>query len=319
MENFLYLLIPLCAGWLLDKRFGDPPKLPHPIVFFGHLIASGERKFNHGDRRFWKGTVMSVALIAGTFLFSLVICSMFCTKNIGTLQFWIYLVVASILVFYCLAGKTLMKEVREVFRACDRSLEDVRRQVSRIVGRDTSNLSEQEVRTAALETLAENMSDGVIAPLFWYMLLGVPGMLTYKMINTLDSMIGYRNKRFIMFGRFAAHIDDFANYIPARLTAVLMVLVSGEWSLFPFVIKYGKNHLSPNSGYPEAALAGILNCRFGGPHDYFGETVDKPYIGKNNRLLTTQDMSRAIKNAQYTEFLAIIICIVILCCCFLSV
>jgi adenosylcobinamide-phosphate synthase len=206
-----------------------------------------------------------------------------------------------------------MKEVCEVFRACDRSLEDGRRQVSRIVGRDTSNLSGQEVRTAALETLAENMSDGVIAPLFWYMLLGIPGMLTYKMINTLDSMIGYRNERFIMFGRLAAYIDDFANYIPARLTTILMILVSGKWSLFPFVFKYGKNHLSPNSGYPEAALAGILNCRFGGPHDYFGETVDKPYIGTNDRILTTADLSVSIRNAQYMEMLAIIICITLLC------
>ncbi|MDR0574691.1 MAG: adenosylcobinamide-phosphate synthase CbiB [Tannerella sp.] len=313
MEKFLYLLIPLCAGWILDKQFGDPSILPHPVVFFGRMIASGEQKFNHGDRRFWKGAMMSVTLIAGTFLFSLVICSMLSAKIIGTLQLWIYIIVASIFVFYCLAGKTLMKEVREVFHACDRSLENGRRQVSRIVGRDTSNLSGQEVRTAALETLAENMSDGVIAPLFWYMLLGIPGMLAYKMINTLDSMIGYRNERFIMFGRLAARIDDFANYIPARLTALLMILVSGKWSLFPFVFKYGKNHLSPNSGYPEAALAGILNCRFGGPHDYFGETVDKPYIGANDRILATQDMKNAIRNAQYTELLAIIICIAVLC------
>ncbi|MDR2915630.1 MAG: cobalamin biosynthesis protein, partial [Tannerella sp.] len=104
MENFLYLLIPLCAGWLLDKRFGDPSKLPHPIVFFGHLIASGEQKLNHGENRFWKGAMTSVTLIAGTFLSSFIICSMLSTKNIGTLQFWIYIIVASILVFYCLAG-----------------------------------------------------------------------------------------------------------------------------------------------------------------------------------------------------------------------
>lgn len=163
-----------------------------------------------------------------------------------------------------------------VFEAADRSLEEGRRQVARIVGRDTSGLTDTEVRTAALETLAENLSDGVIAPLFWYLLLGVPGMLAYKMVNTLDSMIGYRNERYRAFGCFAARLDDVANYLPARLTAFLMVLVTGRLSLLRFVFRYGPRHASPNSGYPEAALAGILDCRFGGPHQYFGEWVYKP-------------------------------------------
>jgi adenosylcobinamide-phosphate synthase len=144
------------------------------------------------------------------------------------------------------------------------------------------------------------------------MLLGVPGMVTYKMISTLDSMIGYRTERYLLFGRFAAVIDDFANFIPARLTAVLMIAVSGKWSLFPFIIKHGKRHPSPNSGYPEAALAGILNCRFGGPHRYFGETVDKPHIGTNERTLTLKDLDTAVKNARRTEILAVIICITVL-------
>lgn len=174
------------------------------------------------------------------------------------------LTVQILLIFYCLAGTTLVREVRMVFKAVDRSLEEGRMQVARIVGRDTSALSEQEVRTAALETLAENLSDGVVAPLFWYLLLGVPGMLAYKMVNTLDSMVGYKNERYRRFGCFAARLDDVANYIPARLTAFLMVLVSGRLSLFAFVGRYGSQHASPNSGYPEAALAGILNCRFGG-------------------------------------------------------
>ena len=145
-----------------------------------------------------------------------------------------------------------------VFEAVDRSLEEGRKQVARIVGRDTSELSAQEVRTAALETLAENLSDGVIAPLFWYILLGVPGMLAYKMVNTLDSMIGYRNERYRDFGCFAARLDDVANYIPARLTAFLMILAfprGGFWNLLKFVGMYGNQHASPNSGYPEAALA----------------------------------------------------------------
>ena len=199
--------------------------------------------------------------------------------------------------------------MRQVFLALDRSLEEGRTQVARIVGRDTSELSAQEVRTAALETLAENLSDGVIAPLFWLAILGVPGMLAYKMVNTLDSMIGYKTERYKDFGCWAAHIDDVANYIPARLTALLMILSSGSLhsSLFTFVWRYGRKHASPNSGYPEAALAGILNCRFGGPHYYFGELFDKPYIGENDRELTTEDMKKAVRVNRTAEVMMVVL------------
>lgn len=223
------------------------------------------------------------------------------------------MVLQVLLIFYCLAGTTLVREVRMVFLAVDRSLEEGRRQVARIVGRDTSELSAQEVRTAALETLAENLSDGVVAPLFWYLLLGVPGMLAYKMVNTLDSMIGYRNERYRRFGCFAARLDDVANFIPARLTAFLMVVVSGRLSLLGFVARYGSQHASPNSGYPESALAGILNCRFGGPHNYFGEEVWKPYIGDNERPLTTEDMHTAIRINRRAEGLMILLVLASFC------
>jgi adenosylcobinamide-phosphate synthase len=205
--------------------------------------------------------------------------------------------------------------VQQVFFAVDRSLAEGRKQVARIVGRDTTELSAPDVRTPALETLAENLSDGVIAPLFWFALLGVPGMLAYKMVNTLDSMIGYKTERYKDFGCWAAHIDDIANYIPARLTALLMILseklrINGgekKTSLFTFVRKYGRCHASPNSGYPEAALAGILNCRFGGSHYYFGQLFDKPYIGDNERELTTADMKKAVRINRTAEILMSVI------------
>ena len=212
-----------------------------------------------------------------------------------------------LIIFWCLAGTTLIREVRQTFLAVDRSIAEGRKQVARILGRDTSELTAQEIRTAALETLAENLSDGVIAPLFWLGIGGVPGMLAYKMVNTLDSMIGYRTDRYRNFGCFAAHLDDVANYIPARLTAFLMVLASGRLSLLGFVMKYGPKHASPNSGYPEAALAGILNCRFGGPHTYFGELFDKPYIGENERPLTTKDMRVSIRINRVAECFAIML------------
>ena len=145
----------------------------------------------------------------------------------------------------------------------------------------------------------------MIAPLFWLALLGVPGMLAYKMVNTLDSMIGYRTERYREFGCWAAHIDDIANFIPARLTAVLMVMAVGKPQLLKFVWRNGRNHASPNSGYPEAALASILDCRFGGPHYYFGELFDKPFIGENDRQLTTADMKKAVRVNRTAEVLMV--------------
>ncbi|NDV82009.1 adenosylcobinamide-phosphate synthase CbiB [Bacteroides sp. 51] len=306
ITTILYIVFPLLIGWVLDKIFGDPSRLPHPIVGFGKLIAWGEHRFNKGMHKVLKGGLWAGFLILMIFTLSALF-----LYGMASISFWLYLAISSILIFYCLAGTTLIREVRMVFQAVDRSLEEGRKQVGRIVGRDTSALSAQEVRTAALETLAENLSDGVIAPLFWYLLLGTPGMLAYKMINTLDSMIGYKNERYLLFGRIAAYIDDFANYIPARITAWLMVIVSGKWSLMQFVRKYGRQHASPNSGYPEAALAGILNCRFGGPHDYFGESVYKPYIGENERALTTRDMKKAMRVNQRTEIVMMLIIIAI--------
>ena len=237
---------------------------------------------------------MAIVLITATYAVGLII-----NCKLSIINF--------LIVFYCLAGTTLIREVRAVFLALDRSLDEGRKQVAHIVGRDTSELSAQEVRTAALETLAENLSDGVIAPLFWFAVLGVPGILAYKMVNTLDSMIGYKTDRYRDFGCWAAHIDDIANYIPARLTALLMVIAAGKPQLTRFVWQNGRNHASPNSGYPEAALAGILDCRFGGPHYYFGELFDKPYIGENERPLTTTDMQTAIRVNRITEILMMIV------------
>lgn len=286
----LVKILPFLGGWLADRLVGDPEGWPHPVVWFGKVIAAGEKEWNKGDDRVTKGAVFSVLLIVLTYA----ICR------------WLLLVTAKIHpyaalwltgigVFYCLAGKTLIKEVKAVFDAVDRSTEEGRLQVSRIVGRDTSQLSPQEIRTAALETLSENLSDGVIAPMFWFMLAGLPGMMAYKMVNTLDSMIGYKNERYANFGRVAAQIDDVVNFIPARITAYLMLAVSGHWDKRAFVHRFGPAHASPNSGYPEAALAAILDCRFGGTHDYFGQPVEKPYIGTNARPLTTEDMRIAIQ------------------------
>ena len=332
MTNPFSLLI----GWLLDLFFGDPQKLPHPIVWFGKMIAACEHQYNKGTHRKLKGALIAIGLILFVFATTWML-----RKILGIFALFIFdgtreqvyqipillYIFDALAIFYCLAGTTLIREVREVFLALDRSLEEGRKQVARIVGRDTSELSAQEVRTAALETLSENLSDGVIAPLFWLAILGTPGMLAYKMVNTLDSMIGYKTERYRDFGCWAAHIDDIANYIPARLTALLMLLYSppklggvrGGLNRLKFVLKYARNHASPNSGYPEAALAAILDCRFGGPHYYFGELFDKPYIGTNDRPLTTDDMKTAVRVNRMAEVLMVILTVAACLFAFLSI
>lgn len=300
MELVIYSVVGLLIGFGLDQLFGDPEKLPHPIVGFGNIIAFGEKRLNKGKYLFAKGVFMTIVLI--TFIY----CTTYLFINITINYNHIFnSLLTAIIVFYCLSARTLRSEVRQVFEALEQSTETGRKQLSRIVGRDTATLQPQHIRSAALETLAENLSDGVIAPLFWFGLLGAPGMLTYKMINTLDSMIGYKNDRYFYFGKFAARLDDVANYIPARITAVLMLLVTTDLSKISFVLKNGSHHSSPNSGYPEAALAAILNCRFGGPNSYFGKIVDKPFIGNNDRLLVLDDMQSAVKINRYCEIIMV--------------
>lgn len=302
---YLSKIIPFLGGWLGDRILGDPEGWPHPVVAFGKTISYVEKKWNQGNDRALKGTLSAIALIAGVFILCLVILNW-----ANRIHPYLETILIGIGVFYCLAGKTLVKEVKAVFEAVDRSTEEGRQQVGRIVGRDTTSLSPQEIRAAALETLAENLSDGVIAPMFWFALLGLPGMMAYKMVNTLDSMIGYKNERYIDFGRTAARLDDIANYIPARITAWLMLAVSGNLHKMDFVKRFGPAHASPNSGYPESALAAILDCRFGGTHDYFGKPVEKPYIGTNERTFTTDDMLIAIQINNNTELaMGLLVCL----------
>ena len=330
--RMLPYLLPLLVGVVLDMLLGDPVWLPHPVVGFGKMISFGEKRLNKGSRRMAKGAVWALFCIVFVYVTTDLAISYF-PQWVDRLVVFVFgqdsiphvfvqqgvgVLISSVLVFYCLAGKTLLREVRQVFEAVDESLEKGRRQVARIVGRDTSELSAQEVRTAALETLAENMSDGVVAPLFWYLLLGVPGMMAYKMINTLDSMIGYRTERYRQFGCWAARIDDVANYVPARLTATLLVF-SYTWfysnrgergslkHLLNFVAYYSRCHASPNSGWPESALAGILDCRFGGPHHYFGEYFYKPFIGDNPRPLTTGDMRLSLRLSFIAEVMMVVL------------
>lgn len=296
MGTTLVLLFALLLGFLLDRFLGDPESLPHPVVAFGKAISFLEKRCNRGSFRLVKGALCSIFLVAAVYAISF-----FLDKSFREFSLIALFLFNGLVVFFCLAGLTLRNEVRMVFEALNVSTDKGRSQLSRIVGRDTSALSPQQIRTGALETLSENLSDGVIAPLFWFALLGGPGMLSYKMINTLDSMIGYKNDRYILFGRFAARLDDVANYIPARLTALIMLLVSNKLPKISQVFQYGKKHTSPNSGYPESALAAILDCRFGGPNYYFGKLVEKPFIGTNPKNLGDEDLRIALQVNRRSE------------------
>lgn len=296
------LICTLWPAYLLDRLLGDPTWLPHPVVGFGKAIGFFEKRWNRGRGRFWKGMAASLLLTSGSYLATRAV---LWAAETGVSP-WLRWGLSVVLAFFCLAGTTLIREVRETFHAVDRSIEEGRRQVGRIVGRDTSSLSRHEVEAAALETLSENLSDGVIAPLVYFCLGGVPLMMAYKMVNTLDSMTGYRNERYRDYGCFAARMDDVVNWVPARLTALVMLAVTCRWRLVPTVWSEGKRHLSPNSGYPEAALAAILDCRFGGAHVYFGEVVEKPYIGRHDRPFCLADMERAVCVNRRSEMAVIV-------------
>lgn len=308
----LEYIYPFVIGFVLDAFFGDPRLIPHPVVLFGKLISFFDKKFNLGSNIKVKGGVVAVSLILiSFFLFwvPLKVLWLFATPA--------YYFFSAFFVFQGLANHCLIKET---FRVCTElsknGLEAGRKRLSYIVGRDTSELNAQQIRTACLETLSENLSDGVIAPMFYYAIGGVPLMFAYKMINTLDSMIGYKTERYKQFGFFAAKIDDLFNYVPARITAILMVLVSVSFRGFLFIFKYGNKHSSPNAGYPESALAGILNCRFGGPNMYFGTLVVKPYIGTNEKLIEMKDLRKAIAVNMASSI--VFLCVVVSCLLFVD-
>ena len=272
----------LLSAFLLDLAVGDPPWFPHPVVLMGKFISRGESLLWTGKawRDFISGMVLSLALIAlavGTawaLLYSLTF-----------LPPWIAFILAAGVASTTLATRGLLDAITRIETPLrSGNLVKARENLAHIVGRDTAALNEDKILRASLESLAENTSDGIVAPLFYLFLGGIPLAMAYKAVNTLDSMVGYRTERYFYFGKFAARLDDLANFIPARLTALLMVIATFLVRLNPGLAlrvlrRDHANHLSPNAGYPEAALAGALGIRLGGPSVYFGKEVWKPYLG----------------------------------------
>lgn len=301
------------GGFLLDAVFGDPAWLPHPVVLMGRCITALE---NHLRTALPKtpqgelvgGGVVAAALPLGTLAVTGLACHLAAALRpaLGL----------ALQMFWCaqaLAAKGLVQESRNVYRELVKGdLPAARRAVARIVGRDTQALTAEGVTKAAVETVAENASDGVIAPLFYMLIGGAPLALTYKAINTMDSMLGYKNEKYLYFGRCAAKLDDAANWLPSRLAALLWVAAAaltgnsarGAWRIWR---RDRHNHASPNSAQTESACAGALGVQLAGPAYYFGEYYDKPTIGDPLRPIEPQDILRANRMMYAESVLALVI------------
>jgi len=275
----------LVAAFLLDLAVGDPRWLPHPVVSMGKVISHGEALLRTGNPRrdFLAGMALSFVVIVLSALSAWALVALF-----HLLPFWLSFIATSALASTTLATRGLIDAVRRIeapLRAGDLTI--AREKLSHIVGRETAHLNQDKVLRASLESLAESTCDGIVAPLFYLFVGGVPLAMAYKAVSTLDSMIGYRTERYFYFGKFAARLDDVANYVPARLTAGFMIIATLALRLQParalrITRRDYANHLSPNAGYPEAALAGAFGIRLGGPSIYFGKEVHKPYLGDDS-------------------------------------
>ena len=301
----------LLIGLVLDLLLGDPENLPHPVILIGKYISFCEKRVRaqaKGDSKELRRG--SVWLTASTCALAMAVtaCILFLASLVG---FWVYVVVSGVLSWTCLAAKSLSKEARGVAKALDISLDAGRKQVARIVGRDTAALSEAEVAAAAVETVAENTTDGVVSPMI-YLFLGGPVLaMGFKAASTLDSMVGYLDEKYRDIGWSGARLDDILNYIPARLSGLLMCLsaclcgkdLDGK-NAFRIMKRDHANHLSPNCAWTESAAAGALHIRLGGTHEYFGKTIEKPSIGDGDRPIETEDILRTCRLMVGTEFLA---------------
>ena len=313
-------LMACIAGMALDAIFGDPVWLYHPVRIIGNWISILEkwlRGFCKNDEKkeriagcvLWFGVVIASVGIPWGLLYL-----------VGKVSFWLQFALETFWCYQLLAGKCLKDESRKVYvRLVNHNLEGARHAVSMIVGRDTGNLSEAGVTKAAVETVAENTSDGVIAPLIFMLIGGAPLGFFYKAVNTMDSMVGYKNEKYLHFGRAAAKLDDVMNFLPARISALLMVgtaFISGKsyngkqaWHIWR---RDNRKHASPNSAQTESVCAGALGIQLAGDASYFGKVVKKPYIGDPTRAVEPEDIRRTNRLMNRTAWICEILCLGIL-------
>lgn len=290
---------------IVDFFVGDPYSFPHPVKLMGGLISFEDKlayKMTKNKKALkFLGLIIVLINISLSFFIPYYLLKIIKPYKI------VFSVINIYLIYTCIAAKCLDYEAMKVDEALNKGLHQARERLSYIVGRDTKSLTEDEIIKATIETVAENTSDGVIAPLLYVIFLGAPGGLAYKMVNTMDSMLGYMNERYIDLGYFPAKVDDIFNYIPARITGILMCI----GSIFRFDVRNGfkimirdrKNHKSPNASYPEGATAGLLNIQLGGDNIYHGKIVEKPTIGDKVKDVKKSDIKRTIEIMYRSEIL----------------
>lgn len=321
MEHILtYHMIAFVCGFVLDLVFGDPHALPHPIRLIGTLIAGLEKKLlklqmRDEKKEFYKGILLVVLVLFSTGAVAALVL---------VVAYWLHpvagIVIESVMTYQILATKCLKDESMKVYQSLnEQGLEAGRVAVSMIVGRDTNVLDETGVVKAAVETVAENTSDGVIAPML-YTALGGPVLgFVYKAVNTMDSMVGYKNDKYLYFGRVAAKLDDVVNFIPARISAYLMIAaayIGGKAfdgkQAYRIYKRDRRNHASPNSAQTESVCAGALGIQLAGDASYFGKVVKKPYIGDAHRAVEREDIVRVNRLMYVTAVISEVLCLVIM-------
>lgn len=306
-------LVALVMGYILDLIFGDPYWMPHPVRFIGNLISILEkviRRFMPKTKRgeYIGGIILTVMVVSISMVIPLVIILM--AKSINT---YLALTVETFMCYQILATKSLKVESMKVYDELEKNdLPSARKAVSMIVGRDTKDLTFSGVAKAAVETVAENTSDGIIAPMIFIAIGGAPMGFFYKAINTMDSMVGYKNEKYMNFGRFAAKLDDVVNYLPARISAYQMILSSfflryDYKNAFKIYKRDRYNHASPNSAQTESVCAGALDIQLAGNAYYFGKLYEKPTIGDDIREINYDDIKKANRLLYCTSFISIVI------------
>lgn len=275
----------LVCAMCLDAALGEPDwlwsRIRHPAVMIGKLIEWLDDRLNHGSYRRLKGIAVAALLVAGA-------------AGLGGLLSLLGPIIGTIICAVLLAQKSLVEHVRAVGEGLQTSLVDGRAKVAMIVSRDTKDMTEAQVARSAIESAAENLSDGVIAPAFWFLVGGLPGLLVYKAINTADSMVGYRTDKYRDFGWAAARLDDVLNLVPARLTFLLIVILSNQWAKWEQMVGDARRHISPNAGWPEAAMARALSVALAGPRSYDGQLRDLAWVnGEAPRDIGAPEVFRA--------------------------
>lgn len=307
----IFVLISIFA-YFMDLIVGDPYGFPHPVIYIGKLISLLEknlRKLNINMKL--AGALLCLILMSSVALITYSIC------KLASVNIYLYIFVSAVIVCTCFSTKCLADEGKKIYDSFEENnIELSRKQLSYIVGRDTSALDEPDIIRATVETIAENTVDGTISPMFYAFIGGPILAILYKAVNTMDSMIGYKNERYIDFGMTAARLDDIFNYIPARISLIGFTMASfilryDYKSCIKIAIRDRKNHTSPNCAYPEAAVAGALGIELGGTNIYFGQKVYKPTIGEKKRKIVKEDILKTNRLLYLSTFLTLILFIVI--------